>query len=531
MIRKKLKKIINPRSMKERGRLSKSMDKRNNLSGLRFSNLSTSLSKSRSISSPIANKLSKMARKRSKDYPVIPEITLSSFKSRGRTALNFRGTQRIKKKTLESIPRILYSKLEDDIERNLDKIGHKRRGFEEKGPGIIKTCRENLMVTKMKLEALVSILRFRKCKDILNYSHVLADTVIDTKLPLIIITVLDFFIPLLQNYNELTLIKKYARILLDYSRDRKHSYGKLRASEFFGFYYRMNSEFDKALKRYFKMLDYSLKINSKDSEIKAYSNIGMCYYYLGEIEKSAPFERRAVMGILEPRESRLRKDVNGWKKEYDSDSEGEEITLQDNVFGESENENNIEEMTPSQRLKYLRGFRQSKAKYMAKKFDREKRMIRLPGIMRRMHKEKGRMKNILKSSLSFEEMENKKKVGLIWQDKRVFMNNHLSPYRNKSVHDVFAQRRFKSYRSRSMKKSGEISMRQHNSYATTLGKIFMIISVIEKDVEKLSDLYDKLENSYCIHTFYFETQMKKVEAENQRLFAKDKALGDKSDGS
>lgn len=143
----------------------------------------------------------------------------------------------------------------------------------------------------MKLEKLVSILRYRKCKEILFHSHALTDTCVQTQLPSVIISVLDFFIPLLQNFNELTMICKYSRILMDYSRRSNNTRGKLRACEFYGYYLKMNNKYEEALKRFFKMLEYSLRINEKELEIKAYGNIGMCYYYLGEIQKVSPSKK------------------------------------------------------------------------------------------------------------------------------------------------------------------------------------------------------------------------------------------------
>lgn len=516
MIKEKLKNILN----RQRPRRSRTFQKKSNLSKYGLSNLSTSFTKTRSNSANVGSKL-KSINENYHDQLISFENTKTSFKSKKNFKKNL-GSTTSTIKSLKNVPRLIYSELEDDIEITLEKLGHKRENFEEKGPGIIKQCMEDLQITKMKLKKLVAILRFRKCKEILFHSQSLADTCVQTKLPSIIVVVLDFFIPLLQNFNEISLVEKYSKIMMEYSRKSKNMRGKLRASEFMGFFYRTNNQPKKALKRYFKMLEYALKLYSKQSELKAYGDIGMCYYYMGEIKKSIPFQKRSMMGILEPKKSRLReKEKNNGKNNFESSSEGEEITLQDNLLGKKdESEKNLDEMTPGERLKFLRSFRQANAKFLVKKFEKEKKIIRLPGIMRRMHKEKGRIKNILKTDFTFDEIEKNNRRGYIWDDKRVFMNNHLSPYRNKMMHDIFAQKKFKSYRSRSVKKYGEIGMLQYNSYSKTMGKIFLVIQCAERDIHHLKELYDKLENSYCVHTYYYETQIRKVEEENAKMLAK-----------
>lgn len=523
MIRKKLNRILKNSSSSNTNR---NHSKKPNLSKYGISNLSTSFTKSRAHSLPMENKLTEI-QENTRDYLLNFENSDSSFQTFKRTQdLNssFNRTTRnnySKKsaRTINDVPRVIYSKLEDDIEVTLKKLGHKRKNFEEKGPGIVKKSREDLALTTTKLEKLASILRYRKCKDILFYSQDLADTAIQTQLPSIIVHILDFFIPLLEYFNEISLIEKYSRVLMEYSRQKEDLKGKLRASEFMGLFFRANNKFQKALKRYFKMLEYSLKSNSNKAELRAYGAIGLCYYYMGEIEKSIPFERRAMSGILEPRTSRLRrKSLKKFKEYGESDSEGEEITLQENIMEESTaQEKSIDEMDPGERLKHLRSFRQAKAMYAVKKYEKEKRIIRLPGIMRRIHKEKGMLKNILQTEFSFDEQEKKKNQGFLWEDKKIFMNNHLSPFRNKMMYDIQAQNKFKSFRSKSLKKRGEIEMRQYNTYSKIIGKLFIVIKSVEREVEHLNELYLKLENSYCVHTYFYETQIRKVEEENAKM--------------
>lgn len=72
-------------------------------------------------------------------------------------------------------------------------------------------------------------------------------------------------------------------------------------------------------------------------------------------------------------------------------------------------------------------------------------------------------------------------------------------------------------------------MRQYNTYAKIMGEIYMVIQTAERDVENLKDLYDKLENSYCIHTYYFETQIRKVEEENAKFFEKERIKKEKEE--
>ena len=423
--------------------------------------------------------------------------------------------------------RQLFSTFEKDIEDNLKILGLTRKNFEYQGPTIINRTREAIGLVEVKLTNLLRVLRFRKCKEILQYSLELCDIVIQTELPNLVVTSLDYLIPILQNFNEITLIKKYTEVMMRYGRLIPDQDAKMRASEFKGYYFRKNGWYDKALKRYFKMLHYALLSRNREAELRSYSLIGMCYYYMGRVEKSIPFERRSIMGVLEPDNSRLRtKRISDLEGNFiQSDSEGEEITLNDPIQDNNAPGKKVLDMTPGQRLSYLRNFRQMRAKYIVKKYEKDKRIVRLPGIMRRMHKEKNKLSVYMnKRSESYEEAEARKLKGSIWDDKRIITLTHLSPYRNKTMHDAIAQRRSKSFRSQSLKKKGEINTVEFKAMTLSLNKIAFKIKSIKEIVDNIELLYAGLENSYCVPMYFYEAQMRKGEKINQRMLREAKRL-------
>lgn len=78
--------------------------------------------------------------------------------------------------------------------------------------------------------------------------------------------------------------------MLRFARKVNDTYGKLRGCQYKAYYFRKCGEYEKALKRYFKMLAYCLKTKDYRNEILAYSNISVCYYYLGQMDKAIPFQ-------------------------------------------------------------------------------------------------------------------------------------------------------------------------------------------------------------------------------------------------
>ena len=106
-------------------------------------------------------------------------------------------------------------------------------------------------------------------------------------------------------------------------------------------------------------------------ELKAYSLIGMSYYYLGDLSKSILFENRFINRKIEPESSHLRSKVKLNVLEGYSDDEADEIQLlEDTTMLKSDNgDNNNSEndefsfLKPGEKLKILRDARQAQAKY------------------------------------------------------------------------------------------------------------------------------------------------------------------------
>jgi tetratricopeptide (TPR) repeat protein len=185
-------------------------------------------------------------------------------------------------------------------------LGFDRKNFEEEGHEWLDSAEKQCKNIQKLVRKLVRDLQKRKTQRILISSLELAEFIILTKIPSLIVTTLDYLIPILMLLNEIRLIKKYSENMLKFARKINDTYGKLRGCQYKAFYYRKTGDFEKAIRRYFKMLMYCLKTKDHRNELEAYGLIGMCYYYKGELEKALPFQERSVSGRVEPEESRHR---------------------------------------------------------------------------------------------------------------------------------------------------------------------------------------------------------------------------------
>ena len=58
-----------------------------------------------------------------------------------------------------------------------------------------------------------------------------------------------------------------------------------------------------AVRCYKQMLALSWDLNQRDYEHKAYENLGVCHFYLGDIEKAKYYHDKAFKGIYESEKS------------------------------------------------------------------------------------------------------------------------------------------------------------------------------------------------------------------------------------
>lgn len=449
-----------------------------------------------------------------------------------------------------------YQQYEFEIKRKLKILNYPRVGFEEEGPQKLKNCNNQCHHVKNMLSNLMVAIRKRKTQRVMVHSLELAEFILSTQLPTLIIVTLDYLIPFLMLLNEIRLTKKYSEDLLHYSRKINDTYGKLRGCQYKAFYYRKTGDYVSALKRYFKMLKYCLKTKDYRNEVQAYGLIGLCYYYKGDIEKALPFEERAVSGKVEPEESRHRLvlDKQGRKVKIEnrmpnrklshygkmfnsqiygratyeqatSDSEAEEITLYAD-YNDVNDSDKLIDMTPGQKQHYLRNRRQLIAQFIAEKNKRLRNPFKIPGMDKYVKDKASEIQTIFGEEKQ-EKLENgnfihkgvvhitpypkndeKKFKGAIFSDKRIISLAQLSPLKNKERFDDLAQLKSKTYSSKCMNKFTDISMRQRTLLADGVRKIARKNRYILKTVADLQKLYFKLEQSYCVPLFYFDNKIK-----------------------
>lgn len=132
MMKRKLKSILHNSVESQR---SKTLGKKITLSRYGISNLSTSFTKSRSISVPPENQLTQI-NENYKDHLISFGDTERSIRSKSRNRTTFlnsslNSSKGMTNRFLKDVPRVIYSQLEDNIEKTLIKLGHKEKGSKQ----------------------------------------------------------------------------------------------------------------------------------------------------------------------------------------------------------------------------------------------------------------------------------------------------------------------------------------------------------------------------------------------------------------
>ena len=86
--------------------------------------------------------------------------------------------------------------------------------------------------------------------------------------------------------------------------------------ECLGKVYKFLYQYNKAIMCYKKMIELAWILNNKHAELRAYDNIGIQYFYLGDKEKAKYFHERMLYGICE-KETKLKENiVENFKNKY-----------------------------------------------------------------------------------------------------------------------------------------------------------------------------------------------------------------------
>jgi tetratricopeptide (TPR) repeat protein len=81
------------------------------------------------------------------------------------------------------------------------------------------------------------------------------------------------------------------------------------AYETLGTIYKFLFQYNKAIKCYKKQIEIAWILNDHVSELRAYDNIGIQYFYLGNREKAKYYHERMIYGRTEAQSSKVREDV------------------------------------------------------------------------------------------------------------------------------------------------------------------------------------------------------------------------------
>jgi len=81
---------------------------------------------------------------------------------------------------------------------------------------------------------------------------------------------------------------------------------KLEAYENLGRCYQLLKNYENSLKCHKKCLELSWRLDNVESETRAYEQIGLQYYYLGNLAKSKYYNDRCMRGKNERKDSKLR---------------------------------------------------------------------------------------------------------------------------------------------------------------------------------------------------------------------------------
>ena len=81
------------------------------------------------------------------------------------------------------------------------------------------------------------------------------------------------------------------------------------AYEAIGNCYKFLNQYDRSIKCYKKQIELSWVLNDKESELRAYDNIGIQYFYLGNRDKARYYHDRMISGKSEKPKSEMREKV------------------------------------------------------------------------------------------------------------------------------------------------------------------------------------------------------------------------------
>jgi len=81
------------------------------------------------------------------------------------------------------------------------------------------------------------------------------------------------------------------------------------AYEAIGNSYKFLNQYDKSIKCYKKQIELAWVLNDKESELRAYDNIGIQYFYLGNRDKAKYYHERMICGKVEKPKSEMKEKV------------------------------------------------------------------------------------------------------------------------------------------------------------------------------------------------------------------------------
>jgi len=81
------------------------------------------------------------------------------------------------------------------------------------------------------------------------------------------------------------------------------------AYEAIGNSYKFLNQYEKSVKCYKKQIELAWVLNDKDSELRAYDNIGIQYFYLGNRDKAKYYHERMISGKVEKPKSEVKEKV------------------------------------------------------------------------------------------------------------------------------------------------------------------------------------------------------------------------------
>eukprot|EP00347_Sterkiella_histriomuscorum_P001099 403373330 len=120
------------------------------------------------------------------------------------------------------------------------------------------------------------------------------------------------------------------RCLRNVAADEENDYSKMLAYENMGKCYNALKNYENAIKCFKKQLELAWRHNDAQEELRAYEQLGMQHYYLGNLEKSKYYNDRCMRGKTEKQNSKIRSLYNGYnqaKSNYEASGKNERVTF------------------------------------------------------------------------------------------------------------------------------------------------------------------------------------------------------------